>query len=243
VVAGTYAALVPDGQKVSGAAMTDGQSVTGEPGQEPPRSGSSFWKELVILVAVTVLVSFVVKTFLVETFYIPSGSMEHTLNINDRVLVNKLLYDFRDPERGEIIVFVAPDSWRTLPTDKDFIKRVIGVPGDHVVCCDAQGRITVNGVALNEQAYLHRDDNGVLDPPSRDAFDIVVPAGRLWVMGDHRSESGDSRENFVRSGDVVQATIPVKSVVGRAFVLFWPPSRFTWLTVPATFANIPKPGA
>jgi signal peptidase I len=185
----------------------------------------------------------VVKTFLVETFYIPSGSMEHTLNINDRVLVNKLGYHFHGPARGEIVVFESPESWRLLQTDKDFIKRVIGVGGDNVVCCDEQGRITVNGVALNEQSYLFRDSSGVQNPPSRDAFNIVVPAGRLWVMGDHRSESGDSRENFIRTGDVVQATIPVTSLVGRAFVLFWPVSRFTWLTVPDTFDHIPKPGA
>ena len=223
--------------------MTDEQPATAPGPAEEPRSRSAFWKELVILVAITVLVSFVVKTFLVETFYIPSGSMEHTLNINDRVLVNKLSYHFRGPGRGEIVVFEAPESWRLLQTDKDFIKRVIGAGGDHVVCCDQQGRITVNGVALNEQSYLFRDTNGVQNPPSRDAFDIVVPVDRLWVMGDHRSESGDSRENFVRNGDIVQATIPVGSVVGRAFVLFWPVSRFTWLTVPDTFDNIPKPGA
>jgi len=221
--------------------VTDEQPVTDEPGKEPPqKSRAAFWKELAILVGVAVLVAFLVRTFLVETFYIPSGSMEHTLNINDRVLVNKLVYVFRDPHRGEIVVFEAPESWRTIVTDKEFIKRVIGVAGDHVECCDL-GRITVNDVPL-EEPYIFRNDMGVPDPASRDEFDIFVPEGRLWVMGDHRSESGDSRQNFVNTGDVVQATIPVDSVVGRAFVLFWPPSRGSWLTVPDTFDNIPPPG-
>jgi signal peptidase I len=220
--------------------VIDEQQGNDEPGNEPPKSRVAFWKELAILVGVAVLVAFVVRTFLVETFYIPSGSMEHTLNINDRVLVNKIVYDFRDPERGEIVVFVAPDSWRSVPSDKDFIKRVIGVAGDHVVCCD-NGRITVNDVPLNEESYLHVDDFGVQDPPSRDIFNIFVPEGRLWVMGDHRNESGDSRDNWVRTNDVVQATIPVDAVVGRAFVLFWPPSRGSWLSVPDTFHDIPPP--
>lgn len=220
--------------------MIDEQPVTDGPGQEPPKSKVAFWKELAILVGVAVLVAFLVRTFLIETFYIPSGSMEHTLNINDRVLVNKLVYDFRDPHRGEIVVFEAPESWRAIVTDKEFIKRVIGVGGDHVVCCDDLGRITVNGAALDEP-YLFHNELGVSDPPSRDEFDIFVPDDRLWVMGDHRSESGDSRQNFVNTGDVVQATIPVAAVVGRAFVLFWPPSRATWLSVPDTFNNVPPP--
>jgi signal peptidase I len=228
--------------------VVDEQPAGDEPGQETPRSSGSekpksraaFWKELVVLVGVAVLVAFLVRTFLVETFYIPSGSMEHTLDINDRVLVNKLVYKFREPHRGEIVVFEAPQSWRSVMADKEFIKRIIGVGGDRVVCCDDLGRITVNGAPLNE-TYLHRDDFGVPDPPSRDEFDIVVPEGRLWVMGDHRSESGDSRQNYVNTGDVVQATIPVDAVVGRAFVLFWPPGRFTWLTVPETFDTVPAP--
>jgi signal peptidase I len=225
---------------MDGQPVIDEQPVTDEPGGEPPKARSAFWKELVILVGIAVLVAFLVRTFLVETFYIPSVSMENTLLINDRVLVNKIVYKFRDPERGEIVVFEAPESWRAVMADKDFIKRVIGVGGDRVVCCDDQGRITVNGAALNEP-YIFRDPSGVQDPPSRDDFDIVVPDGRLWVMGDHRSQSGDSRQNFVNTGDIQQATIPVDAVVGRAFVLFWPVSRATWLGVPDTFENIPSP--
>jgi signal peptidase I len=201
----------------------------------------AFWKETAILLAIAILVAVVVKAFIVQTFFIPSGSMERTLNIDDRVLVNKLVYDFRDPSRGEIVVFEAPNEWRSDPNEVDFIKRVIGVGGDNVVCCDGQGRISVNGKALDEP-YLYRNGAGVADEASRDSFDVVIPQGRLWVMGDHRSESGDSRELYTRTGDVARATVPVDAVIGKAFVLFWPLGRADWLTVPDTFDDIPPPG-
>jgi len=211
--------------------------------EQAAKPRTAFWKELPILLGVAVLVAVLVRAFVLQTFFIPSESMEHTLNIDDRVLVNKLVYDFRDPHRGEIIVFESPLTWRSDPAEEDFIKRVIGTPGDHVVCCDSQDRITVNGKALDEP-YLYRDLNGDQDKPSQDSFDIVVPAGRLWVMGDHRSRSGDSREQYVHHGDdVTRATIPIDAVVGRAFVLFWPFSRGDWLTVPETFDQIPAAAA
>jgi signal peptidase I len=223
--------------------MIDEQRAIDEPEEppKPPKSRAALLKELAILVAVAVVVSIVVRTFLVETFYIPSGSMEHTLNINDRVLVNKIVYVFRDPRRGEIVVFEAPQAWRSMSADKEYIKRVIGVGGDRVVCCDGSGRITVNGAPLDEP-YLYRNSAGIADAPSPNDFDITVPPDRLWVMGDHRSASSDSRENFIGTGDVDAATVPVDAVVGRAFVLFWPPGRFTWLTVPDTFDHIPAAG-
>jgi signal peptidase I len=201
-------------------------------------STNSFWRELPILLVVAIIVAVTVRAFVLQTFFIPSESMEHTLNINDRVLVNKLVYDFRDPYRGEIVVFKAPVEWRSNPSEVDFIKRVIGVGGDHVVCCDDQARLTINGVAL-EETYLYRNGFGEADPASQDDFDVVVPNGRLWVMGDHRSHSGDSREQYSKHGDVVRATITADSVIGRAFVLFWPLGRADWLTVPDTFAQIP----
>ena len=206
--------------------------------ERPAKSRGSFWRELPILLGVAILVAVLVRAFVLQTFFIPSESMENTLLINDRVLVNKLVYDFRDPHRGEVIVFTSPVDWRSAPGEEDFIKRVIGVGGDHLVCCDSQGRITVNGKALDEP-YLFHDSNGVADAASEDKFDVVVPSGRLWVMGDHRAASGDSREQYSRHGSLDQATIPVHDVVGRAFVLFWPLGRADWLTVPDTFDQIP----
>jgi signal peptidase I len=207
--------------------------------EQTSKPRNSFWRELPFLLGVAILVAVLVRAFVLQTFYIPSPSMQHTLELQDRVLVNKLVYDFRDPHRGEIIVFKSPLDWRSDPSEEDFIKRVIGVGGDHVICCDAKGRITVNGKALDE-TYLYKNESGVSDVPSRDSFDITVPPGRLWVMGDHRSQSGDSRERWVQTdGDINRSTISVDSVVGRAFVLFWPLSRATWLTVPDTFDNIP----
>jgi signal peptidase I len=203
---------------------------------------NSFWRELPILLGVAILVAILVRAFLVQTFFIPSESMENTLLINDRVLVNKLVYDFRDPYRGEIVVFKAPMDWRSDPNEEDFIKRVIGVGGDHVVCCDSDGRISVNGASLDER-YLYRGPDGTADVSSEDTFDVVVPAGRLWVMGDHRSHSGDSREQYTRHSDVTRATIAVDDVVGRAFVLFWPLSRAGWLSPPETFEHVPAPGS
>ena len=203
------------------------------------KSGSSFWKELPILLGAAVVVALLVRTFVLQTFYVPSESMEHTLNINDRVLVNKLVYDFRDPSRGEVIVFTSPLDWRTAENEKDFVKRVIGVPGDHVVCCDARGRLKVNGVAIDEPYLDH--DYGANAPASPNSFEITVPPGRLWVMGDNRVESADSRYHYAAEHNITEATIPISSVIGRAFVLFWPLGRATWLSVPKGFSNVPDP--
>ena len=202
------------------------------------RRNTSFWRELPILLGVAIVVAILVRAFVLQTFYIPSESMEHTLNINDRVLVNKLVYDFRDPRRGEIVVFTAPQEWKSDPTETDFIKRVIGIGGDHVKCC-VGGKITINGKVLDEP-YLNADDGANL-PASPEQFDVVVPAGRLWVMGDNRYHSGDSRDQFKSSKDVVASTIAVDAVVGRAFVTFWPFDRAQWLSVPDTFSGIPNP--
>ncbi|MFE9205831.1 signal peptidase I [Micromonospora sp. NPDC007230] len=204
---------------------------------EKPRS--SFWKELPILLGVAILVAVLVRAFVLQTFFIPSPSMENTLKIDDRVLVNKLVYDFRSPHRGEVIVFKAPTDWSGNPEGEDFIKRVIGVGGDHVVCCDRTGgteRLVINGKPLDEP-YLFPGNK-----PADQDFDITVPDGRLWVMGDHRQASGDSLEHWQQSGeDINEATIPEDRVVGRAFTIFWPVGRATWLTVPKQFDGIPNP--
>ncbi|GIJ45795.1 hypothetical protein Val02_26810 [Virgisporangium aliadipatigenens] len=210
-----------------------------EQGETTGKRGS-FWKELPILLVVAIVVAVVVRAFVLQTFYIPSESMEHTLNINDRVLVNKLVYAFREPQRGEIIVFEAPANWRSGAEDEDFIKRVIGIPGDRIVCCDSNQRLMINGYALDEP-YIYKDSDGTPDLASEQPFDIVVPAGRYWMMGDHRSHSSDSRERYVRSRDINGSTIPEDAIVGRAFVVFWPLGRAGWLSVPEQFDKVPAP--
>jgi signal peptidase I len=205
---------------------------------EKPRR-NSFWRELPILVFVAILVAVLVRAFVLQTFYIPSESMEHTLNVWDRVLVNKLVYDFRDPHRGEIIVFKAPTLWQHGEEGEDFIKRIIGTPGDSVVCCDDQHRLVINGHSLNEP-YIYRNADGTQDPAADTNFSITVPPGRLWVMGDHRSASGDSLENYKDTGgDIQKSTIPEDSVIGRAFTIFWPVNRAHWLSVPDGYDDIP----
>jgi signal peptidase I len=193
-----------------------------------------------MLLIVAIVVAVVVRAFVLQTFYIPSESMERTLLINDRVLVNKLIYNFRSPHRGEIIVFEAPANWRSGTADEDFIKRVIGVPGDHIVCCDDRQRLVINGYPLDEP-YIYSTDDGTVDLASEQPFDVVVPKGRFWMMGDHRSHSADSRERYIRDRDLTGATIPEDAVVGRAFVIFWPVSRAGWLSVPDTFEKVPDP--
>jgi signal peptidase I len=206
--------------------------------EQTAKRRGSFWRELPILLGVAILVAFLVRAFVLQTFYIPSPSMEHTLNVLDRVLVNKLVYDFRDPRRGEIIVFKAPQNWQSGADGEDFIKRIIGTPGDRVECCDEQGRLMINGHSLDEP-YIYRDADGRQDKPAEDKFAITVPAGRLWVMGDHRSASGDSLQHYEDTDSVDDATIPSDSIIGRAFTVFWPVGRATWLSVPDGFDDIP----
>ncbi|MFE0590408.1 signal peptidase I [Micromonospora echinospora] len=207
--------------------------------EQTDKPRSSFWKELPVLLGVAILVAVLVRAFVLQTFFIPSPSMENTLQIDDRVLVNKLVYDFRSPERGEVIVFKAPTEWSGNPDGEDYIKRVIGVGGDRVVCCDDQDRLMINGRSLDEP-YVYSVD-GRRDKPADQEFDVTIPKGRLWVMGDHRSASGDSLEHWERLQDIDLATIPVDDVVGRAFTVFWPVSRATWLSVPTGFEGIPNP--
>ncbi|MCW2613145.1 MAG: signal peptidase [Frankiales bacterium] len=232
------------------------------------RKGGSFFKELPFLVIIAFLLALLIKAFLVQAFYIPSGSMQQTLELRDRVLVNKLVYDFRDIHRGEVVVFNGLDSFTPetqiapatnglakvlrsvssaigvgAPGEKDFIKRVIGVPGDRVACC-TDGKVTVQPegaerpVAL-EEPYVFEDDRmafcsagtgDVLCPPGAEG--VLVPEGRLWVMGDHRGSSSDSRFHIE---DENQGTVPQDKVIGRAFVIVWPLDRATVLSVPDTF--------
>ncbi|MER6566500.1 signal peptidase I [Streptomyces sp. NPDC001093] len=172
----------------------------------------------------------VLNAFVVQPFQIPSGSMEQGLRIGDRVLVNKLAYRFgARPRRGDVIVFDGTGYFG----DADYIKRVVGVGGDHVVCCDRQGRIEVNGRAVDESAFLYPGDSASSVP-----FDIVVPAGRLFVLGDHRSDSSDSRAHLGSPGG---GMIPVGDVIGRADWIVWPYDHWTHLTAPSAYARVPAP--
>jgi signal peptidase I len=233
----------------------DGEGSKGKSGKK--KKQGSFWKELPILVGVALALAMVIKAFAVQAFYIPSQSMENTLKVGDRVLVNKIVYHTRDIKRGDVVVFNGLDSWDpevqysepknpvskllhavgsafgVVPGEKDYIKRVIGVPGDRVACCDAQGRVTVNGHPLVEAPYIYTDSQtGEQNRPSDSKFKVTVPAGHLWVMGDHREVSYDSRGHI---GDPGGGTIPESRVIGRAFVVVWPLSRIKTLSIPGTF--------
>lgn len=207
--------------------------------------------EVPLLLIVALGISFLIKTFLMQAFYIPSGSMENTLHVGDRVSVNRLgTITGNGIQRGDVVVFHDSAGWlgsdgtpkgsgaihlfKTLLADvgvlpdsskKFLIKRVIGMPGDHVVCCTTKGNLTVNGHGLDESSYIY-----VGNKPSEVAFDVVVPSDRIWVMGDHRGDSADSR--FHR-GDQNNGFIPVNEVVGRAIFLLWPLSRTAVLKRPA----------
>ncbi|MDQ0907341.1 signal peptidase I [Streptomyces canus] len=216
-------------------------------------------KEIPLLVGVAVLIALVLKTFLVQAFVIPSGSMEQTIRIGDRVLVDKFTPWFgSEPQRGDVVVFKDPGGWLQdeqtttkkddpvvvkqvkegltfiglLPSDneKDLIKRVVGVGGDRVKCCDTQGRVTVNGVPLSETEYLYPGN-----APSTQQFDITVPQGRLWVMGDHRANSADSRSH---QDTDYGGTVSLDSVVGRAMVIAWPFGHWTTLKEPKTYSSV-----
>lgn len=228
----------------------EGGPATPVPPMPRRRRKRSFWRELPILVAVALLLAVLIKTYALQAFFIPSGSMENTLDINDRVLINKLVYDFRGIHRGDIVVFNGDGSWDPGPVPSNsnpfsefvdnlgsmfgfghpgaiYVKRVIGLPGDRVFCCDAQGRMTVNGVPISEGSYLFPGN-----APSQIRINITVPPGRLWVMGDHRDISDDSRGHLGYPGG---GTVPQSAVLGRVFVIIWPPSRWRFLPIPGTF--------
>ena len=223
------------------------------------RRGLPLWQELPLLLIIAFCLAILVRTFLLQAFFIPSGSMEDTLLAGDRVLVNKIVYQFREPARGEVVVFRA-EAWsaqpgldedigalarvgRTLgdligisrPGEKDYIKRIIGLPGDRVSCCDVDGRVFVNGQPLEEEYVLYdapRGDSpeGTRDCRNRDFDEVVVEPGYMFMMGDHRAVSQDSR---------CQGQVLIDDIIGRADLIMWPSDRWTRLRAPDEFASVP----
>ncbi|MEV5438154.1 signal peptidase I [Streptomyces sp. NPDC052682] len=229
---------------------TDDRGAGGTP--KPKKPQRSFWKELPILIGIALVLALLIKTFLVQAFSIPSDSMQNTLQQGDRVLVDKLTPWFgSEPERGEVVVFHDPSRWLAgeptpdpnamqkvlswiglMPSaeEKDLIKRVIGVGGDTVEC-KGTGPLTVNGKALNEP-YVYPGNTPCTVDDGGGQFKVKVPKGYIWVMGDHRQNSSDSRYN---QSDKYHGMVPVKDVVGRAIVVAWPINRWSTLPVPDTF--------
>jgi signal peptidase I len=219
-----------------------------------PRAKGGALRELPILLVSALILSMVVKTFFVQFFYIPSGSMENTLLVNDRVGVNKLGAIFSEIERGEVVVFRDPADWLSTPVNDEvglrkivkdalvfvgvipdpskqyLIKRVIGVGGDRVVCCNAKDQLEVNGVAINEP-YIYPGDKA-----SDNEFDVTVPKDFIWVMGDHRGASADSRYH---TDDPNRGMVPLDRVTGRALFVIWPFSNLGVLEVGEDLSKIP----
>jgi signal peptidase I len=218
----------------------------------------SFFIDLLVIVGSALVLSLLIKTFLVRSFFVPSGSMLETLQIDDRIIVNELVPNIVPIERGDVVVFKDPGGWLGDPSptvqspltasvdwflsafgltapdsSQHLVKRVIGIGGDHVVCCSADGKLTINGKAITE-TYL-----GKSIKPSEVKFDVTVPKDSIWVMGDNRPNSEDSRFH----GDLPNKGFVGKQfIVGRAVVITWPFSHWTWLdNFPNVFKDVPKP--
>lgn len=241
--------------------MTEGSTATEEKSPAKHRSGlAAAGREFVLIVVGALIVSSILRAFVGQMFIIPSESMENTLLKQDRVVVEKLT----DAERGDVIVFEDPGGWLTreesgqkrgsvgrffeivglLPdsTHGHLIKRLIGMPGDKVKCCDNSGKITVNGQPLDESSYLFPGDAA-----SQMEFEVTVPAGRVFVLGDHRSQSGDSRVHLADTGPEGTtpgevAFVPMDKITGRAVYVVWPTSRFGKLGKPDSFKSVPAGG-
>lgn len=238
--------------------MSENAEIQDAPTASRRRGALSALKETAIIVVTALALSFLIKTFLVQPFFIPSESMEETLLVGDRVLVTKFAPGPLEVHRGDVVVFKDPGGWLApqvkrpanplsealhnvgvfvglVPADagEHLIKRVIGVEGDTVECCDEEGRVSVNGVAIDEPYLAPGSD------PSEIEFSTTVPEGSLWVMGDNRQQSEDSRYH---PGNPGGGSIPVANVVGVAFVKIWPVQRWSLMRNPgATFAEVPEP--
>jgi signal peptidase I len=221
--------------------------------------GLGLLRETAIIVVSALVLSWLIKSFLVQAYFIPSESMMETLAEGDRVMVSRLVPKVFDVNRGDVVVFKDPGGWLPpyeepdrgpvgnavasgltvvglLPQDtgEHLIKRVVGTPGDHVTCCDAEGRVAVNGVSIDEEPYI-----AAASVPSQDPFDVTVPEGMLFVMGDNRQNSQDSRYNTGKPGG---GFVPMSNVVGTAFATVWPFSDARWHRNPGdVYAEVPEP--
>lgn len=243
--------------------MSAPAETTGGAGGDLWRSAGSWLREIAIVVVGALVASTLLRVFVFQMFVIPSGSMENTLLIRDRVAVQKIV----GFQRGDIVVFRDTQSWLIPPKVEDdpfknvlifvglapdesanhLIKRVIGLAGDHVTCCDARGRVTVNGVALNESEYLYADAaTGEQVDPSAVAFDVVVPADTVFVMGDHRNNSQDSRCHISDDTEGLpegsNAFVPTANIVGSSVAVVYPFNRFHGISRPRTFEGVPDGG-
>ena len=225
---------------------------SGKHAREKPRA-HPLWRgvrEVVVIVVVALALSALIRALLLQAFYVPSASMEDTLRPGDRIIASKITTNVSGVQRGEIVVFKDPGDWlpeplppasglRTtlrqgltfigvLPSDSgdDLVKRVIGVGGDRVACCDAEGRIVVNGVPL--------DEDYIIGPTDQVRFDVSVPEGGMFVMGDNRGDSRDSRYHL----DLNQGSVPVENAVGRVVLVLWPLDRLAIERIPSIFGDL-----
>jgi signal peptidase I len=239
--------------------LTDSTATATPPQRSSGRSVLLFLRDILFILLAAIVISFLIKTFFVRSFYIPSGSMENTLQVNDRVIVSLLTPGLTPLQRGDVVVFQDPGGWLgsepqivppstplndvlafiglAAPTDNDhLVKRVIGLPGDHVKCCTALGKVTVNGVPLNEP-YINLPAGVTRSDPF--TFSVTVPKGDIWVMGDNRNVSADSAFNYTQRKSLTPF-VPIKDVTGKALLISWPASRWAFLgDYPAVFKNVP----
>lgn len=216
-------------------------------GHSRERKKLSWWQETFLLLGLALVTSIVVKAFFLQMFFVPSASMRPELIEDDRILVEKISMWDGEVERGDVVVFQDPGGWLgatpeptgmqallslvgLYPDGGHLVKRVVAVGGDQVVCCDQDGRLTVNGVALEEGGYLR-----VGIAPSQRQFEVVVPDNAVWVMGDNRSNSQDSRFHMQDAGE---GSVPLENVVGKVWAIVWPTSRFEVLETPRTYDTV-----
>jgi signal peptidase I len=272
----------PSDASGDGAGATESEAMAGDAADEgtggkrgkDEKRRAPLWLETVVLLVVALGMALIIKTFFVQAFYIPSASMEPGLVENDRILVQKPSYWFGEPQRGDVVVFEDPGGWllgpetgpQTLlakglarvglyPTGGHLVKRVIGTPGDTIECCDDQGRLIVNGVAIDEDSFIRPQpdcDGPMVNACQRD-WKVTVPADRLFVMGDNRAASADSSDRLCKrqpeqcdpeqpslpKGNPDRPFVPVDNVVGKVFTLVWPLSHAEWIGRPEVFEDVP----